>query len=529
MARFERFIGHTFDDRYTVVSIIGEGESAVVFGAFDKETGNTVALKMLHPECDKRSEAAERFESEVRLLSLFDHPNIVKLLDTSKGGEYRYFVMEYIEGITLKKHIISRGALEAEEILFLSRQILSALGHVHDRGIVHSDIKPQNIVIVGSGNVKLMDFGIAKTLTEQTDEITDIAVGTVQYVSPEQAEGKPLDHLSDLYSFGVMLYEMATGILPFIDENANRIAAMHVNDTPIPPSLINEEVSAGLENIILRTMEKSPAARFPSAKALLRSLEHMNDGEIQRIDPPYPPHDTFPLVKKRDLPSLFAGVLCALLLSIAVGLCVLAGLFAVQNANAPYGKIPSLKGEEFTSIEALGLDPDFYDVEIKFVSRPAKAGEILSQAPSGGKIVKQRGEEKCRLVLKVAKLTLPDSLPDLSTFTKEDALHSLGIYDCVAQIVSLPHALLPEGEVIEAIKTAKKTVTLYVSEGYRKNTVTVPNLVGMDRDAAKALALEKGLSCILFSGTGDKIVSQSLSVGSAVDGASQTLILNTEK
>lgn len=529
MIHFERFIGHTFDDRYTVVSIIGEGESAVVFGAFDKETGETVALKMLHPECDASSEAAKRFESEVQLLSLFDHPNIVRLLDVSKGGEYRYFVMEYIEGITLKKHIISRGALDVEEILFLSRQILSALGHVHQKGVIHSDIKPQNIVIVGSGKIKLMDFGIAKTLSEQTEEIAQVAVGTVQYVSPEQAEGKPLDHLSDLYSFGVMLYEMATGILPFIDENANRIAAMHVNDTPFPPTLINEEVSAGLEAVILRTMEKSPAARFPSANALLFALEHMDDGEVQRVshgeDEPF----VTPLFTKRDLPSAFVGILAALLVSIVVGLGILAGLFATQNKNAPFGKVPSLEGETFVSIEALGLDPDFYDVEIRFVTRSARAGEILSQTPHGGRIVRCAEGEKCHIVLRVARLSLPDVLPNVSSLCEQEALVRLGIYDCEVEVVYLPHALLPEGEVIAALRSGKKTVLLYVSEGYRENTVTVPSFVGMDRDAAEALALETGLVSTLFAGAGDKVTAQSLPAGALVDGASQALILSTEK
>ena len=529
MAHFERFIGHTFDDRYTVVSIIGEGESAVVFGAFDKETGETVALKMLHPECDASSEAAARFETEMHLLSLFDHPNIVKLLDTSNGGEYRYFVMEYIEGITLKKHIISRGALEAEEILFLSRQILSALAHVHKHGIVHSDIKPQNIVIVGSGKVKLMDFGIAKTLAGQTDEIADVAVGTVQYVSPEQAEGKPLDHLSDLYSFGVMLYEMATGILPFIDENANRIAAMHVNDTPIPPTLINEQLDTGLEAVILRAMEKNPTARFPSADGLLWHLEHFNDGEIREIRRTDEPAVLFPPLNKQTLPAMFAGVICALLLSIIVGLGVLAGLFATQNATAPYGKVPFLEGESFVSVEALGLDPDFYDVEIQFVTRSARAGEILSQKPHGGKIVKCADGERCRLLLKVAKLALPETFPNLSTLGEDEALTCLGIYDCTPQVIYLPHALLPKGEVIAAIRTDKKAILLYVSEGYRENTVTVPSFVGMERAAAQALALESGIVCAAFSGTGDTITAQSLPAGSMVDGAAQTLILSTEK
>lgn len=529
MIHFERFIGHTFGDRYTVVSVIGEGESAVVFGAFDKETGETVALKMLHPECDPSSEAAERFESEMHLLSLFDHPNIVKLLDVSRGGEYRYFVMEYIEGITLKKHIISRGALEAEEILFLSRQILSALEHVHERGIIHSDIKPQNIVIVGSGKIKLMDFGIAKTLSEQTTEISQVAVGTVQYVSPEQAEGKPLDHLSDLYSFGVMLYEMATGILPFIDENTNRIAAMHVNDTPFPPTLINEEISEGLEAVILRAMEKAPAARFPSASALLWSLEHIGDGEVQRIHPLHDKSTAAPRLTKNDLPSAFVGILAALLTSIVVGLGVLAGLFATQSAGAPYVKIPSLEGEPFVSVEALGLDSNVYDVEIRFVTRSARAGEILSQNPNSGKIVKCTDGEKCGLVLRVARLVLPDTLPNVSALKEDEAQICLGIYDCDVTVLYRPHALLPEGEAITAVKAGKKAVLLYISEGYRENSVIVPSFVGMERDAAEMLALEKGLVCTFLSGAGDTITSQSLPAGSTVDGASQTLILSTEK
>ncbi len=521
MTHFERFIGRIFDDRYTIVSVIGEGESAVVFGAFDGVTGDTVALKMLRPDCDENSPAAERFETEIRLLSQFDHPNIVRLLDSSAGGEYRYFVMEYIEGITLKKHIINRGALEMEEILFLSKQILSALSHVHEKGIVHSDIKPQNIVIVGSGTIKLMDFGISKTLSNQTEEISDTAVGTVQYVSPEQAEGKPLDYLSDLYSFGVMLYEMATGILPFIHENANRIAAMHVSETPIPPSFINESISPGLERIILRAMEKQPIDRFLSANDLWISLENAKHDtgkksvELSR--------DT--ILDKQYLPSLFVGVLSALLASIAIGFCILGARFGEQEKTKAYGKIPDLEDKTLSYIRELDLDETFYEIEIEYVDKKKRAGQILSQSPSGGKVVK----DHAKITLKVARSPLPETLPDLHCMNEEAATVYLRGFDCTFDVAYLPHALLPKGAVIDAVFTGEKTIRLYVSDGYRENPVFTPDFSGLTQEEAVAHALEHGITGVLFAGEGNQIADQSIPAGVGINGANANLILTLGK
>ncbi len=525
MTHFERFIGRIFDNRYTIVSVIGEGESAVVFGAFDGVTGDTVALKMFRPDCDENSPAAERFETEIHLLSQLDHPNIVRLLDSSEGGEYRYFVMEYIEGITLKKHILNRGALEIDEILFLSKQILSALSHVHEKGIVHSDIKPQNIVIVGSGNVKLMDFGIAKTLVSQSDEISDVAVGTVQYVSPEQAEGKPLDYLSDLYSFGVMLYEMATGILPFIDENANRIAAMHVNDTPIPPTFINENISPSVEKVILRTMEKHPVDRFLSANELWRALELAGNGFIKKT----PFFSVKDLSDKQNLPSLFIGVLSALLISIGIGFCVLAGKFSVQEQDAPYVKVPSLKGEMLSSVQEMNLDQDFYDINIRYVTQKSAAGRILSQSPRGGSVKKLKDGEKITITLEIARQPLPEDLPKLEGLDPESAAIYLSGYICEIKTTYLPHALLPKDHVIAAFRTGKQSVTLYLSEGYRENSVFMPDFTGLSPEEAKKYALENGITGLLFSGDGDKVIKQSLPVGGSLNGANTYPILTLGK
>ncbi len=524
MAHFERMLGHTMGDRYTLVSIIGEGESAVVFGAYDTRTEETVALKMLHPDCEENSEAAKRFESEISVLSQFDHPNIVKLLDEAHDGKYRYFVMEYIEGITLKKHIISRGALELDEILFLSEQILSALAHVHEKNIVHSDIKPQNIVIVDSGDIKLMDFGISKSLFGQTDEISDVAVGTVQYVSPEQAEGKPLDHLSDLYSFGVMLYEMATGILPFIHENANRIAAMHVSDEPIPPSYINEEIPIALENIILRSMEKLPADRFASADDLMAALKRVKDPQEELPPEPFRLHE---LLHRRNLPTILLSFLSALLISIAVGFTVLSLCLADQGKNHTYIKVPALVGETLSEVEDKLLDPELYNIEIRYIDRNRRAGEIVSQSPRGGSLFKT-SDGPCQIKLTVARLPLPDELPSLIGLSKQTALDCLRAYTAEVEVKEIPHVFLPEGGVIAAVRNHDKQVTLYVAAPYRENLLTVPSFVGMTAAEARAAAAAASFALVTVEGNGPHIVSQSLTFGTVADGAKAELILNTE-
>lgn len=468
MIRYESYLGRIFAGRYTLVSIIGTGECSVVFGAFDCVTGKTVALKMLNPERLGDEDAVRRFNAEINTLSLFDHPNIVKILDVPTDGENKFFVMEYIEGITLKKHIQNRGPLDTAEILFLSRQILSALGEVHKKGIIHSDIKPQNIVIVGSGDIKLMDFGISKTLLNQSEEVAAVAVGTVQYVSPEQAEGKPLDHLSDIYSFGVTLYEMATGVLPFVDENPGRIAAMHVSTAPIPPSMIRETLPPELERIILRAMEKLPEARYPSAEAMLDALEAMKSPQTKlspAMDKITWRQKSREIVRTLHLPSALSGILCALLVSVVVGLSVLTFCLNAEEQNYTYVRVPDLVGK--TAVLPLGLDPDIYQLQVEYVTDPAHGGQILSQSPGAGKIVK-RGDEPCGITVKVALLPLPEIMPDLAFLPANEVLSRLQGYACRVEVNYEKHDYLPDGYIIQTEPHAGEklsgTVTLIISQ-----------------------------------------------------------------
>ena len=474
MIRYETYLGRVFSERYTLVSIIGEGESSVVFGAFDSESEQTVALKMLAPDRLSDAEATKRFLAEIEVLSLFDHPNIVKLLDVSLEDDNKFFVMEYLEGITLKKHITAKGTLREEEILFLVRPILSALGEVHDKGVIHCDIKPQNVVLLRNGEIKLMDFGISRRLSAQNSEPSEITMGTVQYVSPEQAEGKPLSHLSDIYSFGVMLYEMATGNLPFSDEDSGRIAAMHVASTPIPPSMILPSVSPWLDKAILHAMEKDPAARPFSASELLAELESKQIPTKEASPTPETQSlkelaiaTTKELSQKLHLPSALIGVLSALFLCVVVSLTCLFSALAKQEKNMTFIRTPDLLGESYLSTEALGLDPSLYCVSVEYVSLPSKGGKILSQSPKPNKRLR-RTEDPLEIQIIVACDSLPTKMPNFFGLSEKDALTFLARYDCKVTTVYAPHTYLPDGYVFAsepaADARASKKITLYISK-----------------------------------------------------------------
>ena len=504
METFEAYIGNTFGGRYTIINTIGAGESSVVFGAYDTVENRTVALKLLRPEFNGDEEVAERFATEAKLMSMLSHPNIVKIFDTCLEGDCRYFVMEYIEGITLKKHILGKGALDVDEIIFLARQILSALEAIHEKGIVHSDIKPQNVVVLPDGHVCLMDFGISKlhkpieprrsTENDPTfggifsdDPVSEesgtsaFAVGTVHYVSPEQAEGRTLDHLSDLYSFGVMLYEMTTGILPFFGESAHKIATMHVRLQPIPPTRLDPDIPEGLEKIILRAMEKLPIARFSSAKEMREALDAFSE-QYHAEKLPEEPQNLTPWQKFKklildyfrefSLPSLVTGVLCALLVTVVMGLGILSEVLILERQDPDHVKVPSLKGREFVTAVA-ELDKDFYEFEVTYVTDNDQQGRVIKQSPSGGSIKKLADGEKCAIEVTVARRSLPPTMPDLRNLSYTEIIELLRAYDCEVNVIEQNHAFIEKGKILAtspaAGEASTREITLYVSAGWQKN------------------------------------------------------------
>ena len=285
MDAFDKYIGRVFDKRYKIEKVIGVGGMAIVFKAEDILMNRTVAIKMLKNDIAGDSEALRRFINESKAVAMLSHENIVNIYDVSVKGNTKYIVMEYIEGITLKAFLKHKGgSLSWRETLNITEQILHALEHAHSKGVIHRDIKPQNIMLLKNGLIKVADFGIAKLPDTDTFTVTDKAIGTVNYISPEQATNEgPIDERSDLYSVGVLMYELSCGELPFTGDTPVAVAYKHVNDTPKHPRELKPDMPQGLDQIIMRAMEKSPDMRYQSAKQMLAHIQFLRRIARQRI------------------------------------------------------------------------------------------------------------------------------------------------------------------------------------------------------------------------------------------------------
>ena len=271
----ENYVGKRLDGRYEIQDVIGVGGMAVVYKAYDNIDDRIVAVKVLKEEYLANEEFRRRFKNESKAIAVLSHPNIVKVYDVSFGDRLQYIVMEYIEGITLKEYIEKRGVIDWNEALFFIIQILRALQHAHDKGVVHRDVKPQNIMLLENGTIKVADFGIARFSHSESRTVTEKAIGSVHYISPEQARGEKTDEKADIYSVGVMFYEMLTGTLPFVGDSAVSVALMQVNNEAALPRTINSDIPVGFEQITMKAMQKNTRDRYQSAAELLLDLEEL--------------------------------------------------------------------------------------------------------------------------------------------------------------------------------------------------------------------------------------------------------------
>ena len=267
------YIGKLLDDRYEILDVLGTGGMAVVYRAYCHRLNRYVAVKILKGELAADQDLRRRFHDESQAVAMLSHPNIVAVYDVSQVDGREFIVMELIDGITLKQYMHKRGGcLNWREALHFITQILQGLKHAHSRGIIHRDIKPQNVMVLRDGSVKVMDFGIARSTNSQAT-MTQETIGSVHYISPEQARGSHIDARSDLYSAGVVLYEMLTGRLPFEGDNPVSVAIQHIKSIPIAPRELNPEIPLGMEQITLKAMASMPDRRYSSAEEMLRDLE----------------------------------------------------------------------------------------------------------------------------------------------------------------------------------------------------------------------------------------------------------------
>ena len=268
----DKYVGKKLDGRYEIRELIGIGGMANVYRCYDTIDDREVAIKILKDEYLNNVEFIRRFKNESKAIAVLSHPNIVKVFDVSFGDMIQYIVMEYIDGITLKEYIQQQGVLTWKETVHLISQVLQALSHAHSKGVVHRDVKPQNMMLLSDGTIKVTDFGIAR-FSNNTKTMTEQAIGSVHYIAPEQAKGDITDGRTDIYSLGVMMYEMLTGKLPYDGDNAVSVALMHLQLTPDAPSVHNADIPEGLEEITLKAMQKQPADRYQSAQDMMADIE----------------------------------------------------------------------------------------------------------------------------------------------------------------------------------------------------------------------------------------------------------------
>ena len=510
----ENFIGKLLDRRYQIVRVIGVGGMSIVFEANDLVMNRLVAVKVLKEEMYRDREAVDRFVNEAKISATLSHPNIVKIYDVSIKSTPKYIVMERVEGITLKSYMQKKGALSTDEVLSYSEQILKALAHIHENGIVHRDIKPQNILLLKNGRIKVTDFGIAKTLSSAPVIADDKAIGTVYYISPEQASGKEIDRRSDLYSLGILMYEMATGTLPFNADTPVSVAMMQVKDKPKPPSDILATIPYGLEQIILGAIEKTPERRFQNAEQMLRYVERLrvNPDSVFKLrkeaESEAPDKLTFAFSendmkrkrvgsrgKRKQSRSMFPiifGVTAAFLIVLVIGMfTILDMVLKNENENASYSvEIPGVVGELYGEQVSEKFDSRIFSINIEYVyNANYPANTIISQAPEGGSKRMVGGDlPPCQITLTVSRGTEMVSVPDYTIMehreVQKDIIdRGLGFKWVYVEQTS---DTVPIGYVIKTVPAAKTSVpygtTLYIYYSVGAATpekVTVPVLTGL--------------------------------------------------
>ncbi len=513
----DKYVGKRLDGRYEIREIVGEGGMARVYKAFDNQENRLVAIKILKEEFLSNEEFLRRFKNESKAIAMLSHPNIVNVYDVSFGDLIQYIVMEYIEGITLKEYIENEGSLRWKDAVHFTIQILKALQHAHDKGIVHRDVKPQNIMVLSDGTIKVTDFGIARFSRSDQRTITDKAIGSVHYISPEQARGEKTDEKTDVYSVGVMLYEMLTGKLPFQAESAVSVAIMQLQRDPQLPTEINASIPLGLEQITMHAMQKSLDKRYQTASEMLCDLGNFRKDPSMTFNYNYFVDDsptrfvggvvddshneknqkqTAAQKEKSSVLPILTGIAIALVLAIIVLLIIfLPGLLGGEDIENI--KTPNFVGMKWEEIK----DNPEYDVNFNFeepkweYNKDHAYGIVYEQSIK--KDTKVKPDTDITLYVSMGPKT--KKVNDVTDKTESVAYSELVANGFTVVITEIPSDEYEVGHVIRTEPsrltpvTEGSKVTIFVSTGKAKVFVNIPNVIGEPFEQAKEKLQENKL------------------------------------
>lgn len=522
----DNLIGKKLDGRYLIESLIGVGGMANVYKGRDVRTGNQIAVKVLKEEFLDNEELVRRFKNESKAISILNHPNIVKVYDVSVTDQLQYIVMEYIDGITLKEYLKQRnGALTWKEVVHFATQVLSALDHAHSKGIVHRDVKPQNIMLQADGSIKMMDFGIARFSRAQSQTVSDKAIGSVHYISPEQAKGDHTDARTDIYSVGVMMYEMLSGKLPFDGTGAVSIAIMQISEKPKPLAEVAPNIPVGLRQITEKAMEKDPADRYQSAQEMLDAIAAFRRDPSISFEYEYNTQDnpdktinrvvsstaktagkaavstsqarragTMNSGKGKNVKKQKANaakgfsmlpIFFGMAVAFVIGAAILVYLIFTNSTNSFFSKHADVQLINFVGMTEDEFRASDYNSSLlaKWVYEynDAPEGTIFQQNPKQGRTVKA-GQ---KVTLKVSLGTQWVTVPDVKTYVSDDAKKTL--QDSGLQVVSkyVEDESVAAGTVVytepaggETVEGGS-TVNMYIARSKRDNMVSVTSVTGL--------------------------------------------------
>jgi eukaryotic-like serine/threonine-protein kinase len=526
--------GTVLDERYRLDRKIGSGGMADVWLAEDTELDRSVAIKILHDRFAQDKEFVQRFQREAQAAAGLQHPNVVGIFDRGAFDGTYFIAMEYVEGPSLKDLV--KGGMTPKDAIDFTRQILTAARFAHRKGIVHRDLKPQNVLIDDEGRARVADFGIARAGETSDITATGSVMGTAQYISPEQAQGKPTTPRSDIYSIGVILYEELTGRVPFEGDSAVAVALKQVSEAPRRPSAINPNVPPALDAVVMRALAKDPDARFKDADAFLRALDAAEKApEVPRAEDTaayaavspsgeteLPVEEEYYEVRERRRWRWLVVVL------LAAGV---AALVAFALTRPSHIAVPDVTGENVDEATRI-LDDRGFDVALRPVPSAAPRNQVVEQDPIATNLSGDKAEEGSTVTLSVSSGPAIVAVPDVTGLTEEEArkrLENAGFPVTVQQQFS---KTVPRGEAIGTEPAAGtqfstgQPVTLLISRGL--NTVTVPDVVGLDDQAALAALSDAGVSGTLVQRDSTEpegeVLSQSPAAGRRVSRGSQVTI-----